>query len=857
MIDKEFVASNCGECPLNGNPKVIGETNAQTLEEVDILFLAEAPAATEIEEDQPLVGKAGKIFRSAFNLSRLNREKFLITNIVLCSNLKDGKTFNPPEEAVKKCAVYWQQLVELCKPRLIFIMGGMAKDIFGIKGPITEERGKFFKYKDIDLFLTIHPSYVLRNGGYGSEKWKIYSEDFFTAKRFLTGVDDLEVVSTPKKNDADLLYALQNEKYSMVPEFQSHHLELPNNIKYNTKLMKLPAWCYNRDISLLDIQKNYEDRELYFIFKTTSGEKIVYSKDDNEYYFYKYPGPVESNPMLMDMDKVKLETRHPSKIEKNSSEYSIYEGDVRSELKYAIDYNIIRKKLGIEDPPVDLKIMFADIEVFLDGDQEFPDPMLAPKPINSISFKISDADTNVWLADINGKMDKSEIKPEDVNLKYKVFNSEIELLEAFANKLAEESPDVLTGWNFDFDIFTIVGRMEKLGIDVNRLSPLNKTTINREREYVEILGVVVLDMLHQYKEFNQNKEETYKLSYIAQKNLGKDKVAYEGLLDDQYTGNINKFIDYSATDTELLYELENALNHIKMKRELVRICSSTWSIGKSTIGLLDPLSISYAREMGTVCRNKIPRERVKIEGAFVGQPVGGLYKYIVDFDYTSLYPSIIISFNIGPNTFLAQISDKIAYNIIYKKYDDIPSQITITMNPLIEPLETRTMSKDELLRWVHDNKLIVNISGAIYKPHDMEMSFFTKILKKLMDSRKEYKQKMFETKDTDKVLSSQYNNIQWAYKITANSLYGVLANPWFRLTSYQMGESVTAAGREINKFAQYHMGHYMKSGKKDVDLNFLEDYDKGEIPYIVYSDTDSMFVNINAWLIDTGEINPE
>ena len=185
MITKEFIVSNCNKCPLNNHERVIGESNTNVLSDTDILFLAEAPALEEITEDRPLVGRAGKIFRKAFETSNINKYNYIITNIVLCSNIINGKTFNPPEEAVANCKPYWETLVKLSNPKLIFIMGNMAKDIFGINGKITEIRGNTFKYNTYDVFLTLHPSYILRNGGENSDKFKIFFNDFIKAKEIL------------------------------------------------------------------------------------------------------------------------------------------------------------------------------------------------------------------------------------------------------------------------------------------------------------------------------------------------------------------------------------------------------------------------------------------------------------------------------------------------------------------------------------------------------------------------------------------------------------------------------------------------------------------------------------------------
>ena len=620
------------------------------------------------------------------------------------------------------------------------------------------------------------------------------------------------------------------------------------NINSKYGVYPLPKWCFTKDVCLIDIQTNREDRELYFIFRKKDGKKEIHVERDDKYYFYKKIGNPDVSDMTEHINNVTLEKRFLSKDERHNDKFTIYEGDVRSELKYSIDYYLQRNEPELIH---DLNVMFADIEVYMGKTRNFPDPKLAKHPINSISFKSNKGVVHVYLANIDNNIDK---KIFDMKLPdhIKVFNTEAELLNAFVEKVNEFDPDVMTGWNFDFDMFTIVGRLEKNGIDPIKLSPLKRITINREKDILDIHGIVILDMLRLYKKMTPNKEESYKLSFIAQKNLGKDKIAFEGLLDHQYTNNIEKFIEYSSTDTMLLFELSEKLNHIRMQRELVRICSSTWNSGKTTTGLLDPLVISYAKKSGLVCKNAPVAEisDTKIIGAYVKEPEGGIYSYIVDFDYTSLYPSIIMSFNIGPNTYSAKINEDIAMNYIYKKYDLMPDKFDITLSPLKKPNSIKTVTKEQFMRWMKKENNIINPYGTIFLNHEKELSFFNKILSYLLDSRKTYKKEMFKYKNKDDTLFDQYNNIQWAYKIVANSLYGVLVNPWFRMSSRDLGSSVTVAGRELNQFAQYHLGHFMKSGKEEVDYSFMDDFDNKEVPYVLYSDTDSMFINIYDWLVD-------
>jgi uracil-DNA glycosylase family 4 len=418
-----------------------------------------------------------------------------------------------------------------------------------------------------------------------------------------------------------------------------------------------------------------------------------------------------------------------------------------------------------------------------------------------------------------------------------------------------------------FDIPTIFNRAKLYDIDVNKISPVDITYSNPNVfGQTEIFGLYISDMLELYKKLVQGVEESYKLDYIAQKVLGKGKVAYEGTLDTLYESDINKFVEYSGVDTLRLRELDVELEHTDLRFEMVKMCSSTWKAGSTTMGQIDPLCISYAKKMNMVCRSSLnilekneETEEVpeSIPGGYVKIPTPGLRKYIIDLDFTALYPSIICTYNIGPNTYIGKIDGTLAKAIIYyKNRIDRDMKIEYIENPIMKNYKTLTMTCGELIDKIEKNKYIVTISGCIYKNHDEEMSFFYRIVQYILTSRAQYKDEMKKAHiEGNIVKSKQMKNKQMAYKILANSLYGVLANVNYRMFNNDMASTITLSGREAIKFVGLHLNNYLENNSLNIDPSFLDDYENIPLRYLIYTDTDSVFISLGEYLNHTGAIN--
>jgi len=833
--------SHCISCPLKDQGMVIGETNTpENLQDIKVLILAEAPAAKEIDLGRPLMGKAGKIFRRIFKLSKLENLPHYIGNIVFCSNLHidentgKRKTQNPPKTAIELCKPNWKTLINVIKPNYILALGANVKNSFDIFGTMEETRGKFYKCDghslglqyDPEILVTYHPSFIGRGVA--------------TSKQ----INDFE-------NDFKLLYSTVSGEGidENKSDINRDKLKLKKPYFY-----PVPSWMKTEELMLIDIQSPPSSNEVIYIFRDKNGNRRYHHDESGDYYYYRGEGVLQNSPFLNNIEDVELIQGQCM----DSHSAPLYEGDVKIEMKHAIDYYMQRKNPELNIP---LKKMFFDIEVYSYGSKAFPEPKLANSPVNAVSFKIDDCKLNVFLVDpfklLNTFDEKFDVRKKisEMNLDFdvKVFDSEKSLLIAFAREITKAEVDIITGWSSNgFDIPTIHNRMKKIGIDPNILSPLGKTFVNPYK-YGDIFigGVYSLDMLETYKGLTENKKESNKLGAISRIELGEGKVEFEGSLDELYETDITKFVRYSGQDTRLLHELDEKLGHIKLLNKMKQICHTTWKGTENTTGLLDPLLISFAKDRGMVMRNAEGAKKEWFPGAYVINPKMGLYSWLVDLDYRSLYPSIIISNNIGPETLMGKIDPSIAKTFIYKR-DELPNTIRVITNPMLseEFHVYKNMSKEEFTKWVFDNEGIVNIAGTIFIGHSKKQSFVAEVNQLLMDTRVVYKDRMKEAQTENDPKWSLYYNIQWAYKILANSIYGFMGLTSSRLFKLDLARSITLPGQELLKFAATHLTKYMDTGDKTIDPNFIDNFENMDKKYLIYGDTDSIFLDMSSYLMD-------
>ena len=810
--------ADCSKCKLLEEKSCILETNCKDdLNKVDVIFVAENPGTEEVKgkKPTPLIGKAGKIFRKYFKKFELDKLNYLLTNTVLCLTLKpDGKTGNPDDETIELCKENCFKIIEKCNPKLIVLMGTSPMKAFGIaKSNITNLRGQIYKWRDYDVFLTVHPSFINYNRAYETK----FSEDLLKVSELLGGDIDTKSLKVSSKNDIGV-----NDVFNY----------------------KIPEKYYTDDYRLVDIQFHSKAKEVLYFFRDKDNNKEVYKTND-DYYCYQTPKGVEPKKILpfKDLKQVKI----PYKQKTNLDPTITYEGDIKIGVKHAMDYFIHNKG---EAKAKDMNIMYVDIEVYSETN-EFPHPIDAKYPLVILTYAYH-GKVVTYALDYKSLFPKTEQKIVDSkNAQVTTFKTEKKLLETFIKDIKKLDPDVITGWNvIGFDIAYIFNRIKNIGIKQTSMSKFGEIFVDAETGYSTWTGLALIDQLVLYKEFTFGQKENYRLGTIAKIELGQDKLDDGEMFNDMYKRDVNKAVEYNIRDVTLLVDLEEKLKHITLQNELKQICKTTFRGSATPFGRIDALSISYLKEKGLASRNSDQHTTSeKFEGAFVKEPIKGIHDWVVDFDFTSLYPSIILTYNIGLNTFAFKFKNK-EYGYYYNyDMDKLPNKFKIIVDPVFAKKEIE-ITKEQLIKKVKDQNLISTISGCFFIQHDKEQSFYSEILDMLLTSRKSFKNKMFEAmqaKNDD--MEQLYNTRQMVFKILANAMYGVLGNSNFRFFDRDCARSITLSGQEAIKYSIMEGNNLVESfdsgEKKEVEkLQIDEMYGdlSRETPYVITGDTDSLFI---------------
>jgi DNA polymerase elongation subunit (family B) len=813
---KKSIYSQCDICPrkesLDFNLGTLKNTNS--VKSCKILILLDEPQDTQ---------KLDFLLKN----SGLDKEPYFVTYTIMCTR-DDHVKSDHIDACYIACKDSWESVKNKVKPRIILAFGQTVFDFLNISGEFDNILCNTIDYKKDKI--------IFFNDLNKKEDNKIFLKSLKTLKKLKELLkDNQEIVIQDKPT----------EIYSFV----------------------LPDWCYDKDHVLIDIQHDKSKKEVIYIFKNVKTDDTVYHyESSNNNYFYTFEEKPEDADLILSVEKSKLRFDSKGLSKTNVTKY---ESDINITLKHSIDYYYMRNKLNSPEPLYSPKVLYWDIEVYNEGDKKFPFASKAEKPINSISFKVDDT-VYVYLYK-HPDMDKSDINYEqsaDFKTIHKVFDSESDLIINFCEFVKQSKVCILAAWNgFFFDMPYIFNRMTKLGISHDTFSPLDRSyVISKESEF-NIFGLYFVDQLFLYKKTVQGNEINYKLSTIAQKYLGKDKIAYEGTLDDIYQHDINKFMEYSATDTNLLWELEERLGHIALRFELIKLSSSTWKRAESSMGTAEPLLCAYAKNKNLICRDKLKSKGFEVSGAYVLPTIAGIHKWVVDFDFKSLYPSIMCSLNLGNDTYVAKINSYDAIDYLYNR-DDMNKTVLIKLNPTKHKSRFTSISKEEFIKLMEDNGYIIAINGCIFESHDKKLSFLSQILKDLIDRRDIYKNKAKEIQDeinkskTDSekeellLKRKKYDIIQVALKIKVNSIYGSLLNKYFRFYNHELGEAVTSTGQEAIKFCIHHLNNYLNDGNLEIDQDYLTDFEinRNKYKWIITSDTDSLYINLGDYLSRKGKL---
>jgi DNA polymerase elongation subunit (family B) len=498
-----------------------------------------------------------------------------------------------------------------------------------------------------------------------------------------------------------------------------------------------------------------------------------------------------------------------------------YESDLNEEVRTLIDLYY-----ESDEPSKGHRDFFFDIETAKDenGYSTIDDVRTA---ITSIAYyDKAGKDRRVLILDEQNRIKDQEIQGDGYTLE--IFRDERDLLTRFINKFAEIQPTVITGWNTDgYDVPYLIGRCKKvLGAQtVKKLSPAGIVEQSKSGKW-KILGVSSLDYLKLYKNFTYTELPNYRLDTVAKTELGRGKVEYDGDLDTLFTQDIHKFAYYNMTDVDLVYELDEKLQMLSLARTICHKGHVPYEDVYYASKYLDGAAIVDLKRNGFVAPNKqfrfIEEETMSdaLEGAYVKAPVPGLYKWIYDLDLTSLYPSIIMTLNISPETKIGVISN---WNQECMMRDE-PTHAIINGQSIAD-----------IKSWLVENNYSIASNGTVYR--NDQRGFLPTILEKWFDERVIFKDK----RDTYEVGTEEYkfyDALQLTQKVLLNSFYGVLGLKTFRFHDLDNAGAITAVGQSIIKFSGRVINNQYQ---KELGIDHFINASGDKAEFAFYTDTDSTF----------------
>lgn len=481
------------------------------------------------------------------------------------------------------------------------------------------------------------------------------------------------------------------------------------------------------------------------------------------------------------------------------------------------EYNDVTEVPSVSD----LSIVHFDIEVD-NEDGEFPSPFDVKYPVNLVSF--FNSKTGIYTCfhtlDHNWVPTPENIDSDVIDdisaIRVVRYSSETELLMATIRYFVDNAPDILSGWNIEtFDLPYLYNRCAKVINDkvFSRISPFGEVRIRtltddygNDIQKLYISGVSVLDYLPLYKKFTYVNRESYKLDHIAYVELGKKKVDYSEIskLHELYRIDPQLAIDYNIVDTGLVKCLDEKLNIIAQVVDVAYLARCNFEDVFSPIKTWDAKIYNHLMNRNIVVPVSKPGTSHLIEGAYVKKPIPGMHRDIVSFDYTSLYPFVVMMWNIGPETM------RLSKSLNYGNYvDDIlAGEVTGDGEHSLAANGAAYTNKFE--------SFLSILMGEVFQLRNK----FKGLMKKAIECSNESDRKIYFTR-------------QLATKILLNSLYGALGNAYFRFYDARLAESVTLSGqlaikwieRGINEFLQAKLGD-----KKD---------------RCVYIDTDSVYFTLS------------
>lgn len=476
------------------------------------------------------------------------------------------------------------------------------------------------------------------------------------------------------------------------------------------------------------------------------------------------------------------------------------------------------------------QILIGVIDIEVGSDNGFPEPEQANEPITAIAITYVGGDTYVFgCGDYVTKGSEIYVKCPD----------EWSLCKRFMELWTRKCPDVLSGWNTKFfDIPYIINRFRKiLGEDeAKKLSPWNyiserKTMINgRQLIAYDITGVSSLDYIELYKWYapGGKSQESYRLDAIAQVELGEGKISYDEYdgLHDLYKRNYQLFIEYNIKDVALILRMDEKLKLFELALTLAYDTKANYDDVFAQTRMWDSLTYSYLLNKGIIVPPRETQDKdAAFEGAYVKEVQARLHRWVASFDLNSLYPHLMMQYNISPETLIQ------------------PADYTPAMRAIL----SQGVSVDKMLAKSVD---LSQLEGATMTPNGQffrtdKIGFLPAMMEEMYEDRKKFKKMMLQAKqeyelekdeskkyDIEKRIA-RYDNLQLAKKVSLNSAYGALGSQYFRFYDLRMALGVTTAGQLSIRWIEAKVNAWMNKVLETKNAD-----------YIIASDTDSIYLRM-------------
>ena len=485
------------------------------------------------------------------------------------------------------------------------------------------------------------------------------------------------------------------------------------------------------------------------------------------------------------------------KFEVHGYERFVYQY-IREQFPTEVDYDISQMRIYALDIEVQCENGFPNVE-------EAAEEMLSITIKDMVSKKFY-----IWA-----------VRDFETEHEHYVFDSEKDMLKSFLEWWVHHTPDILTGWNVNlYDVPYIARRLNRILGEkwMRSLSPWNRA--NEREIYVQgrknyaydVSGINILDYLDLYRKFTYSNQESYRLDHIAFVELGQRKLdhsEYENF-KDFYTSDWQKFIEYNIQDVELIDRLEDKMKLLELAITMSYDAKVNFEDVYSQVRMWDTMIYNYLADKNIVPPpRKGARKDEKYAGAYVKEPVPGKYDWVVSFDLNSLYPHLIMQYNISPETLWETRHPSANVEKLLNQEIDLSGDFAVCAN------------------------------GAQYRK-DIK-GFLPEMMEKIYTERVVYKKRMIQAKkDYEKSPSKQlekdiskFNNIQMARKIQLNSAYGAVGNQYFRYYNLLNAEAITLSGQVSIRWIENKMNQKMNKILKTEDVD-----------YVIASDTDSIYLNL-------------